>query len=261
MVIPSIGNYTIRVFSSVLDFLRLVSETLFLLARQTVKFRLRGKEIIEQLFCIGVQSLPVVGFSLLFITLMLLTEFSFHVKLVLRQDSLVPAFSTVLMIRELGPVITSLLLASRVGAAIAAEVGTMKITEQLDALKLLAIHPIEFLVLPRWIACIVGTVSLSLIALGIGVGGGALMASGLLGSSKEQFLNTMFVFVRYSDIWGCVIKAAVFGSLIPLIASWHGFHCRFGSQGVGNAATAAVVHSSVLIIVADFVLTYLLYAV
>jgi phospholipid/cholesterol/gamma-HCH transport system permease protein len=137
----------------------------------------------------------------------------------------------------------------------------MKVTEQIDALRLLSIDPVEFLTLPRWIACVFAAVSLSVCSIAIAVLGGASIASFSLGYTIGQYFNTMFVFTRYSD-WGCcLIKAAVFGTIIPIVASHHGFRCRHGSQGVGEASTNAVVQGSMMIIVADFVLTYLLYAV
>lgn len=221
----------------------------------------RLDEGMHQLFIVGIESLPVVALSLLFITVMLITEFSYHVKLVLRQDSLVPAFSTILMVRELGPVVTSLLLASRIGAGIAAEVGAMRISDQIDALRLLGVHPVLYLVLPRWLACVIGVTALSVVALGIGIAGGASIAAVSLGYGVQEYFNTMFTFTRYHDIWGCLLKSAVFGTIIPLVACYHGFRCASGSQGVGNAATRAVVHGSVLIIAMDFVLTYWLRAI
>lgn len=259
-MITAIGGYTIQTITSTSALLLLFLETLFLLFRQLFVFRFRWRETLDQMYSIAIQSLPVIVLSLTFISVMLITEFSFHVKLVLRQNSLVPAFSTILMIRELGPVVTCLLLASRVGAGIAAEIGSMKVTEQLDALRLLSIDPVEYLTLPRWVACVFAAVALSITAVAIGVVGGAIIASVTLGYTLEEYFNTMFVFTRYSDLVGCAIKAAVFGSIIPITASHQGFRCQLGSEGVGNAATAAVVHSSLLIIVADFILTYLIYA-
>lgn len=225
------------------------------------RLRRRISETVNQTFIVGIESLPVIALSLLFITVMLITEFSYHVKLVLRQDSLVPAFSTLLMVRELGPVVTALLLASRIGAGIAAEIGAMKISDQLDALRLLHVSPFRYLVLPRWLAGVAGVSCLAIVAIGIGVVGGATIAAATLGYGVEEYFNTMFVFTRYRDVWGCLIKSVCFGTIIPLVACFHGFRCAPGSQGVGNAATRAVVHSSVLIIGMDFVLTYLLHAI
>lgn len=227
--------------------------------RQVVLLRFRFRQTIDQVFSVGVQSLPVVAFSLTFIALMMILEFSFHMKMVLQQDSLVPAFSTLLMLRELGPVVTCLLLTSRVGAGIGAELGSMKVSEQMDALQLLSLDPIEYLVVPRWIACVIACVCLSVIAVAIAILGGAWIASVKLGYTTSEFFNTMFVFARFKDGMACLIKAAVFGTILPIVASFHGFRCRPGSEGVGNAATSAVVQGSILIIIADFVVTYILY--
>ncbi len=229
------------------------------LVRQIFFFRFRFRETIDQIYFIGVQSLPVVAFSLTFIALMMILEFSFHMKMVLQQDSLVPAFSTLLMLRELGPVVTCLLLTSRIGAGIGAELGSMKVSEQLDALQLLSLDPIDYLVVPRWVACVISCVCLSVIAVAIAILGGAWIASVKLGYSPSEFFNTMFVFARFKDGTACLIKAAVFGTILPIVASFHGFRCRPGSEGVGNAATSAVVQGSILIIIADFVVTYILY--
>jgi phospholipid/cholesterol/gamma-HCH transport system permease protein len=222
--------------------------------------RPRWRETVEQMYALAVQSLPVVVFSLLFLAFMLVGELSFHMKLILQQDSLVPGFTTVLLARELGPVVTCLLLTSRVGAGIAAEVGSMKITDQIDALRLLGIDPIEYLAVPRWIACVFAGVSLSLVALAVALIGGAAVASHAAGVPIRQFFNTMFVFTRYSDIVCCALKGAVFGTLLPMIAVQCGLTCRGGSQGVGEAATGAVVRGSIAIIVADFVVTYCFFA-
>ena len=221
--------------------------------------RLRLQECTDQMFVFAVESLPIVSISLIFTSLMLVTEFSFHMKLVLRQDSLVPAFSTLLLIRELGPVLTGLLLASRVGAGMAAEIGTMRITEQIDALKLFGVRPVEYLVLPRWIASVFANVTLSIIALGVAIAGSSVMAATTLGYNVDEYFLTLFSFTHFSDFVGCGIKAFVFGTIIPVVASVHGLRCRMGSEGVGEAATKSVVHSSMWIITADFVLTYWLY--
>lgn len=260
-MIEAIGSLTLQYFASTAEFLRLCGESVWVLLSRIFTWRVRGRETLYQMYLMAVQSVPVIVFSLSFITIMLLVEFSFHMKLVLRQSSMVPAFSTVLMVRELGPTITGLLLASRIGAAIAAEIGSMKVTEQIDSLRLLSIDPVEYLTVPRWVASVFATVTLSVLALGVGILGGAGLATVSLGETAESYLNTMFVFTRYRDIWCCIAKAAIFGTIIPLVASHCGFRCRLGSEGVGNAATHAVVQSSLLIIIMDFVFTYLFYAI
>jgi phospholipid/cholesterol/gamma-HCH transport system permease protein len=248
-------------FAGAAGMLHLVFESFSALFSQLVFFRFRFRETMNQMYLVGVQSLPVIVFSITFISVMLITEFSFHMKLVLRQDSLVPAFATILLVRELGPVLTCLLLTSRVGAGIAAEIGTMKVTEQLDALRLLSLDPVEFLTLPRWMACVFGAAALSVVALAVAIIGAAFLSSLLLRNPVAMYFQSMFLFTRFSDVMQCIIKAGVFGSIIPLVSCYHGFQCRQGSAGVGNASTSAVVQSSVMILVADFVLTYLYYAV
>lgn len=258
--IELIGFKVIQVFSDLWGIFSVFIASIVALISKIATFRLRAKEILQQMYLLGVESFPVVAFALAFVGLMLILEFSFHMRLVLQQDSLVPAFSTVLMLRELGPVICSLLLASRVGAGIAAEVGSMKTTDQLEVLQLFSIDPIEYLGVPRWIACVFATVCLSVVSVSIAMFAGATLASANLHFTVHEFANTMFTFTRFSDLTTCIIKAAVFGTLIPMIAMHHGLKCSPGSEGVGNAATSAVVQSSLLIIIADFVLTYLLYA-
>jgi len=260
-MIEAVGAFTIDWFFALRELGTLFGKTVRGLCSQLIHLRFRFKETVNQMYQVAVLSLPVMVFALTFVSLMFTIEYSFHMKLVLRQDSLVPAFSTVFMLREFGPVVTCFLLASRVGAAIAAEIGTMKITDQLDALKFLAVDPIEYLTIPRWIACVFACVSLSLISVGIAILGGAVVASLKLGYPLGQYFNTMFVFAKFSDFQQCFVKAAVFGTIIPIIASHHGFRCQHGVEGVGNATTKAVVHSYLLIFVADFLLTYFLYRV
>jgi len=260
-MIEIVGGGVVRLCREVAEFCMLFFDSLVGLGRGLSRFELRGRETLNQMFLVGVESLPVILACLTFVSLMMITEFSFHMKLVLRQDSLVPAFSTLIMVRELGPVLTCLLLTSRVGAGIAAEVGTMRITEQLDALRLLSIDPVEYLVIPRWIACVFASMALSIIALGVAIVGGAFIAAFNLGYPLAQYFNTMFLFSRFDDFTKCLVKAAVFGTIMTFVALHHGFRCRRGSEGVGNASTAAVVQGSLLLIAADFVLTYLQYAV
>lgn len=259
-MVEALGTFCLGAFENTLALCILFGQTTLGGLWRLLTLKLRWKEVISQIYFVAVQSLPIIIFSLIFVSLMLILEFSFHMKLVLRQDSLVPAFSTVLMLRELGPVMTCLLLTSRVGAGIAAEIGSMKVTEQIDALKLLSIDPVEYLTISRWFACVVAGVSLSVISIAVSILAGASIAWASLGNTSSQFYNSMFTFARFSDVTACVIKGAVFGSIIPIIASHHGFRCGFGSEGVGAAATRSVVQSTMLIIIADFILTYLLYA-
>lgn len=255
--VERVGSRSLAFLAQAFDMMLLCVGAIGMAFLQLLRGRLRVKETRDALYVVGVQSLPVILFSLSFLSLVMIAEFSFHMKLVLRQDSLVPSFSTLLILRELGPVVTALLLTSRAGASIAAEIGTMKLTDQLDALEMLGIDLLEYLMVPRWYACVVASICLSVIAFAVASIGGALMASIKLGYPIAQYMNTMFIFVRPVDLAISCLKAAIFGAIIPVIASYHGFNCERGSRGVGNAATRSVVQSSIWIIIADFALTFM----
>ena len=214
------------------------------------------KDILVQLEFVTWQSLPVILFCVCFAAVVTIIESSFHMKLVVQNDSLVPGFAALLILRELGVVVSALLLTSRVGAGLAAEVGTMQITEQNDALKMLGIDPVRFLVVPRFIACVVGGFVLSLIANLVCLYCAMLVSEFKLGYSSGAFLAGMRVFVQFQDLVFASIKGACFGAVIPLVACYFGFRCKSGAEGVGLATTNSVVVSSVAIIVLDFVLTY-----
>jgi phospholipid/cholesterol/gamma-HCH transport system permease protein len=224
-------------------------------ATMTPPFRV--KDMVAQLEFVGWQSLPVVLFCVSFAAIVTIIESAYHMKLVVQNDSLVPGFASLLILRELGVVVSSLLLTSRVGAGIAAEVGSMQITEQVDALRMLGIDPIRFLVVPRFVACVLGNVMLSLAANMTCLYFAMLVSEARLGFSSGSFLSGMRTFVGYHDLVFAMIKGACFGAVIPLIACFFGFRCQSGAEGVGLATTNSVVTASVTIIVMDFVLTYL----
>lgn len=217
----------------------------------------RVKEIFQSLEFVTWQSLPVILFCVSFAAIVTIIESSFHMKLVVQNDALVPGFAALLILRELGAVVSALLLTSRVGAGIAAEVGTMQITEQNDALRMLGIDPLRYLVVPRFIACVLGGLILSLIANLACLYCAMLVTEIKLGYSSGAFLTSMRAFVSFKDLVFAGIKGACFGAVIPLVSCYFGFRCKSGAEGVGLATTNAVVTSSVLIIILDFVLTYI----
>ncbi len=217
----------------------------------------RTKDTLAQLDFVAWQSLPVILFCVSFAAVVTIIESSFHMKVVVQNDSLVPGFASLLILRELGVVVSSLLLTSRVGAGIAAEVGSMQITEQVDALRMLGIDPIRFLVVPRLIACTLGGLILSLIANVVCLYCAMLVTEVKLGHTAGTFLSGMRAFVDFQDLIFAMIKGAVFGSVIPLISCFFGFRCKSGAEGVGLATTNAVVAASVSIITLDFCLTYM----
>lgn len=216
----------------------------------------RLKDILAQLEFVSWQSVPVILFCVSFAAIVTIMESSFHMKIVVQNDALVPGFAALLILRELGAVISALLLTSRVGAGLAAEVGSMQVTEQIDALRMLGIDPIRFLVVPRLIACVIGGWLLSLIANLVCLYCAMLVSEISLGYSTGAFLTGMRAFVDFQDLVFASIKGACFGAVIPLISCYFGFRCKSGAEGVGLATTNSVVASSVSIIVLDFVLTY-----
>lgn len=217
----------------------------------------RARDILKQIHFVAVESAPVVIFCLCFAAIVTIIESSFHMKLIIQNDSLVPGFAALLILRELGAVVTALLITSRVGAGLAAEVGTMKITEQIDALRMLGINPIRFLCVPRFIACITGGVLLTVLANGVCLYVAMVVSEIKLGYTSGGFIAAMRTFVTFKDMLFAMVKGACFGAVVPVISCFFGFRCEAGAEGVGLATTNSVVVSSVCIIGIDFVLSWI----
>jgi phospholipid/cholesterol/gamma-HCH transport system permease protein len=163
------------------------------------------------------------------------------------------------MLRELSPVLVGLMVTGRVGSSMAAEIGTMRVTEQLDALKALATDPVQYLFVPRVIA---GTVMLPfLVILGdaLGIGGGYVVAVKLMNANPVIYEQNTFEFVKMNDLWSGVIKAAAFGLILSLTGCVRGYYTTGGAEGVGRSTTAAVVSASLIILLSDFFLTKVLF--
>lgn len=216
----------------------------------------RRKEFFQQLYFVANKSLVIIVFCVCFAAVVTILESSFHMKMVIQNDSMVPGFAALLILRELGAVVTALLLTSRVGAGIASEVGSMQITEQVDALRMLGIDPINYLVVPRFLACVLGGLILTTIANVICIFAAMLVSQSYLGYTPSMFLTSMNRFVEFKDFIFAMIKGACFGGVIPLVACYYGFRCQQGAEGVGRATTNTVVIASIGIIVMDFLLSY-----
>ncbi|MGA7712459.1 MAG: ABC transporter permease [Rhizomicrobium sp.] len=210
--------------------------------------------ILQQMKRIGYFSLPVVGLTAFFtggvLALQIYTGASRY-----GAEQFVPTVVLVGILRELGPVIAGLMVAGRVAAAIAAELGTMRVTEQIDALTTLSTNPIKYLVVPRLVAALISLPLLVAIADSIGVFGGYVASTQSLGFTGSIYLNTTMGALNNNDIASGLVKALVFGFLIALMGTFHGFNSKGGAQGVGAATTSAVVSSSILILAANYVLT------
>jgi phospholipid/cholesterol/gamma-HCH transport system permease protein len=213
----------------------------------------------QQMLRIGYFSLPVVGLTAFF------TGGALALQIYVGSDrfgaeSFVPNIVVLGITRELGPVIAGLMVAGRVAAAIAAEIGTMRVTEQIDALTTLSTNPVKYLVVPRLVAAVVTLPLLVLVADAIGVFGGYVVSTASLGFNGAIYIKNTVDFVTNDDVTSGVIKVAVFGFIIALMGCYNGFHSKGGAQGVGNATTNAVVSSSILILASNYFLTSILFS-
>jgi phospholipid/cholesterol/gamma-HCH transport system permease protein len=214
--------------------------------------------IAQQMMRIGYFSLPVVGLTAFFTGGVLALQI-YNGASRYGAESFVPVVVLVGITRELGPVIAGLMVAGRVAAAIAAEIGTMRVTEQIDALTTLSTNPIKYLVVPRLVAAVISMPLLVAIADMIGVFGGYVASTQSLGFNGAVYLNNTANGLTWNDVSSGLIKAAVFGFIIALLGCYNGFNSKGGAQGVGAATTNAVVTSSILILAANYLLTNLLF--
>ncbi len=212
---------------------------------------------LRQIMSIGYYSLPVVGMTALFTGMVLALQIYVGSSR-FNAESAVATIVVIGLTRELAPVLSGLMVAGRVGAAIAAEIGTMRVTEQIDALVTLSTNPFKYLVAPRLLAGLITLPFLVLVADIIGVSGGYLVATETLGLNPGNYLKNTFQFLEVRDVVSGLIKAGVFGFIVSLMGCYHGFNSTGGAQGVGKATTNAVVSSFVLILISDYFLTVLL---
>lgn len=217
------------------------------------------KAILKQFVEIGYYSLPVVGLTAIFtgavLALQSYTGFSRF-----NAESSIASVVVISITRELGPVLAGLMVAGRVGASMAAEIGTMRVTEQIDALRTLSTNPTRYLIVPRVIAGIVMLPILVLIADVIGVYGGYLVSVHKLGFNPATYIKSTVDFLQTKDVVSGLVKASVFGFIIALMGCYHGFNSGRGAQGVGQATTNSVVSASILILCFNYLITELFFA-
>ncbi len=218
----------------------------------------RFDHLFKQMEFIGVRSLSVVLISGTFTGMVLALQSSYGFNK-FGADALVGVIVTLSMTRELGPVLTSLMVAGRAGSAMAAEIGTMRVTEQIDALTVMAVNPVKYLVAPRVVASVLMLPVLTIISDFVGVVGGYIVGVKVLGINEGAFLNRIDKGVDLTDVYNGLVKAAVFGLILSVISCYKGFNTRGGAEGVGRATTEAVVLSSVTILISDYVLTSLMF--
>jgi len=215
--------------------------------------------IVRQMLDIGYYSLPVVGMTGLFAGMVLALQ-SYTGFSRFGADSAIPTVVVISITRELGPVLTGLMVAGRIGASMAAEIGTMRVTEQIDALSTLSTNPFKYLVAPRIIAGVTMLPLLVLVADVIGVLGGYLVGVNKLGFNGSTYLANTWENLETLDVVSGLTKAAAFGTIIALMGCYHGYNSQRGAQGVGTATTNAVVSASILILIANYFITELFFA-
>ncbi len=227
---------------------------LLLTIKQLILPPLEVRNIFKQMLEIGVRSLPVVLITAIF-TGMVFALQTFTGFKRFGAEAVVGTVVALSMTRELGPVLTGLIVAGRAGAAIAAELGTMRVTEQIDALETLATNPIKYLVVPRFLSGIFMLPALVIVADMIGIIGGYFVTVGLFKTSSIVYWKRTWDYLEVSDIYNGLIKSAFFGASIALISCYKGFYTTGGAEGVGKSTTGAVVLSCMTILISDYFLS------
>jgi phospholipid/cholesterol/gamma-HCH transport system permease protein len=218
-----------------------------------------GREFLQQVLAIGYFSLPVVGLTALFTGGALALQI-YAGGARFNAEAVVPSIVAIGMVRELGPVLGGLMVAARVASSIAAEIATMKVTEQIDALVTLSTDPMKYLTVPRVLAATLTVPVLVAVGDAIGIMGGFLVGTTRLGFNEGAYLKNTVDFLEFWDVASGLVKGAVFGFIIALMGCYFGMNSGRGAQGVGNATKSAVVAASVLILAANYVLTEAFFA-
>lgn len=250
--LTSLGKQTLYVFH------QMGAVILLLLSAVHEISNFRGRETVRQCLSLGVLSFPIVALTLLFTGMVLSVQIAGELTKY-GADFTVGAIVAIGIGRELGPVLCGVVLAGRVGAAITAEIGTMRVTEQIDALQCMAVNPVGYLVLPRLVACMAMLPILDVFGVAIGVGGGMIVASFSHGVSSYVFMHSIHTFCVPSDLYIGVIKSIIFGMIVALVGCDRGMTCTAGAEGVGKATTQSVVYSIIMLFAANYLLSSILF--
>ncbi|MBI2998719.1 MAG: ABC transporter permease [Deltaproteobacteria bacterium] len=246
------GLYPVELASDYLGGLGMLSyET-----ARCLRKRWEGGLILEQMEHVGVRSLSIVTLTALFTGMVLALQMGNYLAR-FGAKPYVGRILAVSMLREMGPVLTALMIGGRVGAGITAEIGSMKVTEQIDAMRSMGINPIQKLVLPRVVALIVMLPLLTILAHFVGILGGLFTSATELNVSADYYLNSIVQFVKFQDLFSGLGKTLFFAFFISIIACYNGLEASGGADGVGRATTKTVVTASITILVSDFFLTKL----
>jgi phospholipid/cholesterol/gamma-HCH transport system permease protein len=215
-------------------------------------------EWFRQMVRVGVDSVPVVFLTTMFTGMVLALQTYTGFQRV-HAENFVGSVVALAMLRELSPVLVGLMVTGRVGSSMAAEIGTMRVTEQIDALKALATDPVHYLFVPRVIAGIIMLPFLVILGDALGIYGGYLVSVKLLGANPLIYEQNTFNFLHLNDLWSGLIKSAFFGLILTLTGCVRGYYTTGGAEGVGKSTTNAVVSASLIILLVDFFLTKILF--
>lgn len=253
-ILQPIGRYVLKFFESVG---RLVLFTGYALSH-CVRPPFYPRAILRQMVEIGYFSLPVVGLTTIFAGMVLALQ-SYTGFSRFSAEGAIANVVVLSITRELGPVLAGLMVTGRIGASMAAEIGTMRVTEQIDALSTLSTNPFKYLVVPRLIAGFAMLPLLVIVGDVIGVLGGYLVAVYQLGFNASNYIQTTWEYMEPMDVISGLVKAAVFGFIITLMGCYHGYNSKGGAQGVGQATTNAVVSASILILCSNYIITMMFF--
>ncbi len=253
-IINQIGRYTINSAHNIGALFIFISVVIRSIVSPPWHFRL----ILKQLITIGFYSLPVVAMTAFFSGAVLALQ-SYSGFSRFSAESTIATVVILSITRELGPVLTGLMVAGRIGASIAAEIGTMRVTEQIDALYTLSTDPIKYLVAPRVLASLIMMPCLVIISDIIGVMGGYLVSIYKLGFNSSNYLVNTFKYLEAMDIISGLVKATAFGVIISIVSCYSGYYSGKGAKGVGSSTTSAVVNSSIFILLSNYIITELLF--
>ena len=247
-------NYIVSFFTYIGGLVILMAQTIF----WTFAPRMRKRQVLDQMNRIGVSSFPIVLLISLFTGMVLALQSAYQMQKV-SAEMYIASLVALSLTRELGPVLTALIVAGRCGAAITAELGTMRVTEQIEALETLSTNPVQYLVVPRFIALVIMVPLLTIYADFFGIVGGYLIGVGKLNISHAMYIKMTFDPLTIKDIATGLVKSLSFAVIICVIACFEGLNSSGGAEGVGKATTSSVVRSFILIIVADCFFTALFY--
>ncbi len=253
-ILDRIGRRFIQLFEQI----GIWFEALWRTIRSTFRPPWDYKEWLKQMVRVGFDSLPVVILTSMFTGMVLALQTFIGFERV-HAEQFVASVVALAMLRELAPVLVGLMVAGRVGSSMAAEIGTMRVTEQIDALKALATDPIQYLFVPRVIAGLVMLPFLVLLGDALGIYGGYLVGVKLMNTNPVIYKQNTFQFLGLNDVFSGLIKAGAFGLILTLTGCVRGYYATGGAEGVGRATTYAVVSASLIILLSDFFLTKLLF--